>query len=561
MTLRDRFGLSLNSILGTVVPLILLLAGLLIFWRAERQDPPKVPGLKDNPADLLSVMPAADVVKVLPLDGPLDLLASGVVVPHREINLAAEVAGKIIEKDSSLRPGHLVRAGQPLLKIDPRDYQYEVERLEQRLEQERTILGESEQEIRNTQRLIELSKAQYELAEADYQRTEDLGRNVASAAELSAAKQAMLSALNQKVTLENQLDSLRTRSRRLESAIQLAETELEQARLNLSRTEIRSPVDGVVVSEQVEEDSFVQRGTNLMTIQDLSKGEIACSLRMDQLYWILDQNLVSRDSDLNATLATLQNLPPVDALVRFRLTGRSSVVYQWEGKLDRVEGTGLDLQSRMVPIRVVVDQPNNHRMLGAPPGESPSPISLVRGMFVDVILKAKPATQFVLVPKLSVKPATDSYRIWKFEPDDQAFDVVRQRLSLGDQPESESSTGQPASDEPIPLLVSERTAPLESATATSKPDPSLWQAGFLEILEGVQLVGNYIDENGQPTDYWICDANRAGIMPGDFVVVTPLPGVETGRQPIRVTRESLAMPPLQQAASGDRNPAERGELQ
>jgi multidrug efflux pump subunit AcrA (membrane-fusion protein) len=537
MNSKTRLNRGLIIFLGYVLPATLLLAGLLFFLWVEKPEPPKVPGLGNDAASLLTAMPAADVYQVKALDDSLDLSASGVVVPYREIFLAAEVAGRIIEKDVSVRPGHSVRAGQTLLKIDPSDYQYEVDRLTQRLEQEKIMLGESQQEVLNTQRLIELAGAQYDLAEADYKRTEGLRQNFASQSELGAAKQSMLSALNQRVSLENQLDTLRTRLLRLESAIKLAETELRQARLNLERTEIRSPVDGVVVSEQVEKDSFVQRGASLMTIQDVSKAEIACSLRMDQLYWILDQTVVSRDTDINSTLATLQNLPPIEALVRFRLAGRSSVIYQWEGRLDRIEGTGLDLQSRMVPIRVIVDQPNVHRVVSSTRESLPSPIALVRGMFVDVILKAKPATQFILVPKLSVKPATDAYRIWKFEPNNEAYEVVRKRYALGDADLEESLSKENSVVRPV--LVSERSPESVSKTQLASLDPAAWQAGFLTVQEGVQVIGTYFDAAGQQTEYWICDANRAGVLPGDYVVVTPIPGIETGREPIRVNRSSL----------------------
>lgn len=37
-------------------------------------------------------------------------------------------------------------------------------------------------------------------------------------------------------------------------------------------------------------------------------------------------------------------------------------------------------------------------------------------MFVEVVIEAKPATPLLLVPKLSVKPATGSNQIWKLPP-------------------------------------------------------------------------------------------------------------------------------------------------
>jgi len=480
-------------------------------------------------------MPAAQVQQVRALTEPLDLISSGVVVPYREIVLAAEVAGKVTEKDASVRHGNHVHVGQMLLRIDSRDYQLEVDRLVQRLEQERVNLSENEQDLVNTARLVELAQAQYDLAEADFERTKQLGLNFASQSELGSAKQAMLTAMNQKVTLENQMSTMRTRRQRLELAIRMVETELEQSRLNLERTKIQSPVDGVVVREQVEADSYVQRGTNLMTIEDISKAEIACSLRMEQLYWILDQTSSSRDRSLNSALGTLQKLPKIEAVVQFRVAGRQSVVYEWEGRLDRIEGTGLDPQSRMVPIRVSVDRPAEYRVNGQLSSESS--MSLVRGMFVDVILKAQPATQLLLVPKSSVKPATDSYRIWKFDPDPTAFQIVQKRLGLGDMASSSADTGG-QSHSPAPTLVAERKS-LANSSELDRPDPQNWEAGFLRIVEGIEVLGSYPGNDANKSEYWICDAPRADILPGDYVVVTPIPGIDTKEEPIRVPKQDL----------------------
>ncbi|MBX3422823.1 MAG: HlyD family efflux transporter periplasmic adaptor subunit [Pirellulaceae bacterium] len=538
------FKRGVHAVVGLIVPLLLVATGVGFFLAVKAPEPAKIPKLGSDEASLLSVMPAAQVETVRALTDSLDIAASGVVVPYREILLAAEVSGRVVDKDISVRPGNHVHQGQVLLKIDPRDYEYEIERLTQRLNQEQVALRENEQELQNTQRLLELAQAQYELAEADFKRTAELKQNFASLAELGAAKQQMLSSMNQRVTLTNQADSLRTRRQRLELAGRMAETELLQARLNLQRTEISSPVDGIVVREQIERDSYVQRGTNLLTIEDISKAEVSCSLRMDQLYWILDQNIVSHDRQLNSTLATLQKPPPVEAEIVFRLGGRHSAVYQWKGKLDRFDGSGLDPQNRMVPLRIVVDRPSEYLLNGTAPGESS--MSLVRGMFVDVILKAKPATQLMLIPKLGVKPATDAHRVWKFEPDKRAFEVVQGRHSS----QSTDDGGQPSdpSKQLRPTLVSDRAGDDTNPTAPKRPDPERWQAGFLKVLEGVEVVGAYIPPDQPDKEYLVCDVGRADIHSGDFVVVTPIPGVETVEVPIRVTKESLTPPPTTTAA-------------
>jgi|688.fasta_scaffold00276_64 multidrug efflux pump subunit AcrA (membrane-fusion protein) len=553
---------GLHAILGVVLPASFVGLGVVAYFVAQKPEAGKVAALGSDMASLLSVMPAAQVESVRALTESLDIAASGVVVPYREIQVASEVGGRVLEKDVNMRPGNHVLKGQLLLKIDPRDYQYEIDRLTQRLDQERALVKESEQELQNTQRLIELAQSQLELAEADFKRTASLDTNFASQAELGASKQQMLNAMNQKVTLQNQADAIRTRRQRLDAAIKLVETELQQAEVNLRRTEISSPVDGLIVKEQVETDSYVQRGTQLMTIEDISKAEISCNLRMDQLYWLLDQNINSRDSGLNASFASLQKPPQVQAIVRFKLGGRESLLYEWEGRLDRFEGTGLDPQNRMIPMRVVVDRPSEYRINGL--ASVDQSLSLVRGMFVDVVLKAKPATQLLLVPKLSVKPATDSRRIWKFEPDPRAIEVVQKRHGIQEltSDDSDSAIKSASQDRPSadrPRLVSDRAGESnesdtgdsaesekntqETAEAPKKLDPDQWQCGFLRVLDGIEVIGVYQDPNDNHREYLICDVSRSGLQPGDYVVVTPLPGIESSDEPIRVAKENLKSVP------------------
>ena len=68
----------------------------------------QVPGLGSDEASLLSVM-RPQVEPILPLTERGHGRRAGAVVPYREIVLAAEVGGRVIDKEQSVRPGHFVR--------------------------------------------------------------------------------------------------------------------------------------------------------------------------------------------------------------------------------------------------------------------------------------------------------------------------------------------------------------------------------------------------------------------------------------------------------------------
>ncbi len=533
-----------NILLGGIVPLILVATGVAVVVGMKKPDPQKVPPLGKDLASRMSVLPAADVQRVHALaekSETLDIPVSGTVVPYREIQLAAEAAGRITEKDLNVRSGNFVTEGQILYRIDPRDYELEVQRLTRRLEQERAALKELVQDIANSKRLLEVAEEELKLAEADVRRFESLNANFSSASELDEARRSRLTSMNQKVNAQNQVRTFETRSSRLELAINLAETELKQAELDLQRTTIRAPVDGRIVSEEVEADSYVQRGTPLVVIEDTGKVEVACNLRMDQLYWILDQQDLSADQLVNAALASRYELPPTPVKVRFELAGRESILYEWDGTLSRYDGAGLDPQSRTVPIRVLVDRPGEFQVNGKPVGESDrsGPPTLVRGMFVEVIVKARPATQLLLVPKLGIKPATNMHRIWKFVPDPSALDASRKVKQGG------------ASDDADDPTDSADTKPVASRKVDI--DPAEWEAGFLRVISDVEVVGAFrepfsaggLKSEGRRTDlpaveYWTCEVPGGQLSAGDHVVVTPLPGIEAeGDEAIRVPRQQL----------------------
>ncbi len=535
-------AIAKQVLIGAVIPVILLASGLGLFFGLKAPPPPQTTLPRPVPAELLPYVPGVEVAMVrslAELSDTLDLHANGTVVPYRELEIGAPVAGKIVEKPPELRSGNYVSKGQLLYRIDPRDYELEVKRLTRRRDQEKASLRELEQDIENTKALLDVAEQELALANKEVERLEMLDANFSSAAELDQARRSRLVALNQQVTLRNQLRTLETRRARMELTLQLAETELEQAQLNLERTVVTSPVDARIVNEQVEVDSYVQRGTPLIVLEDTSKVEVACNLRMDQLLWVLDQQVVSADDLVNAAQAARFELPHTPAVVEFHVSGRRDQVVRWDAVLERLDGAGLDPQSRTVPVRVRVDDP--HHATDAIGNALPvsGPPVLVRGMFVDVVVKARPGKQLFLVPKLAIKPSTEDYVIWKFRPDDQAIfatPVAKTVMQLGAEGSQPSPADSPEGDAS------------GSPTNRQRIDPAEWQAGFLQIIRDVRVVTEF---RGAGTEgaYWICEVPTAELAAGDFVIVSPVPGIRgDGTDPVRTRRENLHRPAKGQVA-------------
>jgi multidrug efflux pump subunit AcrA (membrane-fusion protein) len=485
-------------------------------------------------------LPVAEVAPVRSLaekSETLDIKVNGTVVPYREIELAAETAGRIIEKDNGVRSGNYVRKGQILFRIDPRDYELEVERLTRKRDQELAAIKELNLEIENTKLLLEVAEEELVLAQAEVKRLESLGRNFSSAAELDQAKRSRLTSLNQKVNIQNQIRAFESRQSRLALAAKLAETELEQARLDLERTVVTSPVDGRIVSGSAEADSYVQRGAQLVVIEDTSKVEVACNVRMGQLHWILDQAALSAEQFVTPVLAVRYELPPTEVEIKYYVAGREGFAHTWKGVLDRFDGSGLDPQSRTVPIRIRVDHPEQLAIDGERSDPAAGLPMLVRGMYVEAVIKAQPATNLLLVPKLSIKPTSGTSLVWKFVPDPEAVNesAMAEKVQRANQQNSQR-TDAPGNRVPS---TGKRDA-LNETTLPNGFKPDDWTPGFLEIVSGVRVIRAYWDPL-EKIDYWVCEVQEGSLAVGDQVVITPLPKIKgDGRDALRIPKSDQA---------------------
>jgi multidrug efflux pump subunit AcrA (membrane-fusion protein) len=389
-----------KKVLGWVLPLVILGAAIAGFMALGSQKPP---------ARRAAEAPAAVPVRTTPIqkmEGRIEIDADGVVVPLREVTLAAEVPGRLLRKCESCRAGQFVKAGSVLFEIDPRDYQLDVQRLEGEVRQAALNIEEIDEELAQNATSAELSQRQVDLARREVTRLDTLKANrIITETEHERAMRDELTATNALTMLQGQKRVLTKRRGRFTEAQALASTMLERAKLDLSRTRVVAPVDGVVVDDKVEQDSFVAKGTPLVTLEDTSAAEVKTSLRMDELSQVWGGRAA------NAEGLGAHDLPDAPARVVFTL-GDSS--YEWDGILSRQEGRGLDEKTRTLPCRVLVTKPANVKAIdryGATMATLPpeAPRSLLRGMFVEVLVQVNVPQPLVSVPPEAVRPSGDMF--------------------------------------------------------------------------------------------------------------------------------------------------------
>ncbi len=386
----------LRTILSWVLPLVILGGAVALFLLMGSQPPPQRVDVSEP-----SAVPVR-TAEVVRQEGGVDIEADGVVVPLREVTLAAEVAGRVQEKSAACKSGQYVTKGTVLFRIDPRDYQLDVSRLERELQQAVLTIDEIDEELEQNAASVDLAKRQVDLAQRESSRLDTLkaGRIVTE----SAADQAIrdeLTVANSLTMLQGQKRVLQKRRNRLQEAEALASTMLERAKLDLSRTSVIAPVDGVVVDDKVEQDSYVAKGTTLVVLEDTSAAEVKSSLRMDEV-----ARVWGAQSAAVAASPGAHEIPETPASVVFTLGDRT---YQWAGTLSRQEGRGLDEKTRTLPCRVLIPDPTAVRAIDSygafmPQLPAEAPRSLLRGMFVQVRVHVDAGQDLVSIPEDAQRP-------------------------------------------------------------------------------------------------------------------------------------------------------------
>lgn len=163
--------------------------------------------------------------------------AAGTLNPVSAVQISSQISGQI--KEILVDFNAAVKKGQLIARIDPETYQHRLHQAEADLEATRSAV--------NVQR-AQAYQAQVSLADAqrDFDRKILLiEKNFISAAERDKA-QTTLDAAHAQVRLTE------AQVKNSEAVVRQREALVAQAHVDLGRTEIRSPVDGVVVKRSVE---------------------------------------------------------------------------------------------------------------------------------------------------------------------------------------------------------------------------------------------------------------------------------------------------------------------
>ncbi|WP_454885330.1 HlyD family secretion protein [Sphingomonas oryzagri] len=191
-----------------------------------------------------------------------------------------------------------VKAGQPLVRIDPRDYkaataQYraQIDVADANAENVRAGIREQEAAIEQARAQLAAGRADAAFAAGEVARYAPLAESGAETREKlttlrNQATQAAKSAAAQAAALdsaERRIGSLKAQIRQAQAQGEGAQAQLAAADVNLSSTIVRASVDGRIGDKGVRVGQYVQSGTRLMSVVPLSAIYITANFKETQI--------------------------------------------------------------------------------------------------------------------------------------------------------------------------------------------------------------------------------------------------------------------------------------
>jgi len=321
------------------LPVIILIFGLFISFVISSTEPKPNKGIEiPKPTAVFYDNPQKK-------DVTLRVTTNGEVRSVTEINVIPQVSGRIIQVADEFIDGGNIKKGQPLIWIDDRDYRLA------------TISAESR--VAQAKKLLEREIAESELAKKDW---EELGEGEASPLTLRIP----------------QLEEAR-------ALLNAAEADLEKAKLNLERTVINLPFDGLIKKKNAGIGQYVNAGSILGSAFSTEKVLIPLPLTDTELSYL----------GLPLGYESKGYFDGPKVIFRSYISRKN---IEWLGRITRTSGS-IDSQTRLVYAYAEVLNPYD---------EDP-PLAI--GTYVDAEIEGNFISNGFILPIAAIKNDNEIYVI------------------------------------------------------------------------------------------------------------------------------------------------------
>ena len=177
--------------------------------------------------------------------------SSGTVNPVSQVSVGSQVSGQIKEMLADFNTE--VKQGQLIARIDPESFEYKVRQASADLESARASVLNAQANIAAVLAGVSKARLDADNAQRDLQRKQDLlTRQFISQAEFENARNTAGTLAESLKVTQAQADVARAQAVSAQAVVRQRDAALAQAKVDLERTEIRSPVNGVVIKRSVD---------------------------------------------------------------------------------------------------------------------------------------------------------------------------------------------------------------------------------------------------------------------------------------------------------------------
>ena len=372
--------------------------------------------------------------------------ATGTLQPVVSIQVGSQVSGQL--KEVLVDFNSVVKKNQLIARIDPESFEYRVRQAQADLDAARAQVATQQANIaaqRAFQSQIEVSLAD---ARRDFERKEQLAeKKFISIAEVDKARAAMNSLAEQVKSAQAQVEVARANAGSAAAVVKQRDAVLAQARVDLERTAIRSPVDGIVIKRSVD------------------KGQtVAASLQAPELF-IIAENLTDLrvDTSIDESEVGKIQLGQKATFTVDAFPGRT-----FEGQVNQIRKSA-QVVSNVVTYLVAISTQN-------------SDLKLLPGMTANVRVVTSVQDEVLKVPNAALRFRPPQ------KPDDK-LDKKTERSKSGQKEGSANGSGRSKREPGVAKLYRVENNELKVMTVkTGASDGQMTEITGEGIAEGVEVV-------------------------------------------------------------------------
>lgn len=263
---KQRYALlAIRFVIGAgAVLFALLVVGFLV---SNRPEPPR------RPTQDSSMIVRTVVAQTVPIARSWEGYAT--VQAKTLTEVSAEVSAAVIERPDAIRVGAAVVAGQTIVRLDNTDAVQRLASATALAESLEAQLAQLSVELESTQESLALADEGIRLQRVELERLKQATAGQAAAPiEIERLERQLTASLREREGLNQQQALIPPRRRALEAQLAQQEAAVALAQLDVQRTRIISPIDGVIDAVFVDVGQRVSVGTPIARVVDPTRLEV-----------------------------------------------------------------------------------------------------------------------------------------------------------------------------------------------------------------------------------------------------------------------------------------------